>query len=217
MYTDKKARKTVMVLGCPRSGTSLLSGLLSKLGVNMGNNLRRPDKYNPEGYFEDIELLAINERLFTRAGGVTWGMIIPTKEALRRVFEEDKEEIKRAIKKRNENKIWGFKVGANLTAENWLSYLKNPTVLIIFRNPLSVINSMKETKGISLRVASFVLINHLKSILHFCNKYEKKIPINFYEFEKIKANPRRTVLKLVQILEIPITKEKIEEAIAFVK
>ena len=46
-----------------RSGTSLLGGILQRLGVMLPGETIAGDQYNPEGYFEWDEVVAIQERL----------------------------------------------------------------------------------------------------------------------------------------------------------
>ncbi|NHC16398.1 hypothetical protein G9H71_21665, partial [Motilibacter sp. E257] len=55
--------RSCVVLGCGRSGTSLLSGLLAGSGYHLGRTLLRADQSNPKGYFESGRINGINERL----------------------------------------------------------------------------------------------------------------------------------------------------------
>jgi hypothetical protein len=50
----------IVVMGCYRSGTSAVAGILHNLGVHMGNNFQEPNEQNPKGYFEDPEFVAVN-------------------------------------------------------------------------------------------------------------------------------------------------------------
>lgn len=52
VYRDR----LVAVMGLYRGGTSCVAGLLSHLGVNMGDRLVRPKRANPTGFFEPVEL-----------------------------------------------------------------------------------------------------------------------------------------------------------------
>jgi hypothetical protein len=58
-----------MVLGCARSGTSMLTGVLADSGYDPGNvlppSLLKPSALasNPKGYFEDARTVNINDRL----------------------------------------------------------------------------------------------------------------------------------------------------------
>lgn len=55
--------RNCLILGCGRSGTSMLSGTLRGAGYYMGGRLYRPREANPKGFFEAISINAINERL----------------------------------------------------------------------------------------------------------------------------------------------------------
>lgn len=55
--------RNCLILGCGRSGTSMLAGSLSGAGYYMGEKLYRPRKANPKGFFESLPINAINERL----------------------------------------------------------------------------------------------------------------------------------------------------------
>ena len=50
-------------MGAGRSGTSLLAGMISRVGYHAGAELYEPRDSNPKGFFEDAEINSINERL----------------------------------------------------------------------------------------------------------------------------------------------------------
>lgn len=66
MLLVHKPRKCIIVLGRPRSGTSLVAGILHHLGVNMGNVLVTPRPANPLGFYEDEELMKIHDLMIGR-------------------------------------------------------------------------------------------------------------------------------------------------------
>lgn len=45
----------VIVLGCFRSGTSAVAGILHHLGVFMGDPFDEPNRNNPNGFYEDLD------------------------------------------------------------------------------------------------------------------------------------------------------------------
>ena len=51
----KNKEQIYFIAGCPRSGTSLIAGLLAKHGVCVGNTTPG-DKHNEKGYFENKEI-----------------------------------------------------------------------------------------------------------------------------------------------------------------
>jgi Sulfotransferase family len=56
-------RSTVIVLGAGRSGTSLVAGLLADAGFFPGERLIPASGGNRTGYFEDLDVNALNDRL----------------------------------------------------------------------------------------------------------------------------------------------------------
>lgn len=53
----------VFILGAPRSGTSLMAGVLSGAGYLRGENQMPADERNPHGYFESLDVNFINEEI----------------------------------------------------------------------------------------------------------------------------------------------------------
>ena len=53
----------VIVVGCGRSGTSMVAGLLASAGYFMGPNLHPPREANPTGFFEGEVVKDVNEAL----------------------------------------------------------------------------------------------------------------------------------------------------------
>ena len=58
--------KNAVILGCGRSGTSLVAGSLSDAGYYMGSRLYPGSESNPKGYFESDEINRINEDLIAQ-------------------------------------------------------------------------------------------------------------------------------------------------------
>lgn len=60
--------RNCIIIGCPRSGTSLTAGTLAGVGYFMGNEVdRRSLQINLKGTFEDVEVNEINEELLARS------------------------------------------------------------------------------------------------------------------------------------------------------
>lgn len=55
--------RNCLILGCGRSGTSMLAGTLAGAGYYMGSGLYRARGANPKGFFESVAINAINEKL----------------------------------------------------------------------------------------------------------------------------------------------------------
>lgn len=60
--------RNVIIVGPPRSGTSLTSDIFARRGYYTGEGLRVGDDYNPFGYYEAEDLINANVSLFEAAG-----------------------------------------------------------------------------------------------------------------------------------------------------
>ena len=58
----------VIVTGAGRSGTSAVARVLHESGVPMGRELAAPSSINPRGFYEDRDVLALNERILRELG-----------------------------------------------------------------------------------------------------------------------------------------------------
>lgn len=67
----KQASQFVIVLGPHRSGSSLVAGALHSLGVKLGNRYIQPNEDNPKGFFEDEDIVRLNDRLL-RSMHLSW-------------------------------------------------------------------------------------------------------------------------------------------------
>lgn len=60
----------LVVIGCPRSGTSLATNLIRSAGFDIDHfgqhSLMKPnEKYNPDGFFERIDIVECNDRIIS--------------------------------------------------------------------------------------------------------------------------------------------------------
>lgn len=56
-------KKCIIVLGMHRSGTSSLTGALHLTGFDLGKNLMPPADENPKGFFENLSIVNLNDRI----------------------------------------------------------------------------------------------------------------------------------------------------------
>ena len=95
----------IVVLGMHRSGTSLVAGILYRLGVNMGSAFRAPDRHNTGGYYEDLDFRDINKVIINRAGGRWFNP--PNVEDVSEVTTHYASRIEKLVSSRSGT--WGFK------------------------------------------------------------------------------------------------------------
>lgn len=64
-FTEKDC---VIVLGMHRSGTSMMTGVLHTLGLDLGNIFLQKGRSNRKGHFEHLDLYFVNESILTKLG-----------------------------------------------------------------------------------------------------------------------------------------------------
>lgn len=134
-----KDRKTIVVFGVARSGTSMVASVLDKLGVFLG-------QYLDDVVLEDVELAGILENK-------------KDEEELKRFIE----------KRNTEHKLWGWKrPGSIQYVDQFAPLLTNPYFIIVFRDSLAIalrnrisvhtdlINNLKHTHNQYISVIEFV-------------------------------------------------------------
>jgi hypothetical protein len=142
--------KTVVVLALPRSGSSLLAGLLHRLGVRMGREqgLLKGKHFNKYGSYENQDLLMLNFNILIRAGWTGSWAYIPDDTKIKDITHRFAHRIKKVIK-RNANELWGWKDPFVAYSIPYLhKYLDNPHYIYLKRDINSVVNSQ-------VRVSSF--------------------------------------------------------------
>lgn len=75
-----------LIVGMHRSGSSLLARILFKAGANFGDpaGFYPADRWNPDGYFEQIEVLKLNRLLLHGPWGKFTYLFLPSSETMRR-------------------------------------------------------------------------------------------------------------------------------------
>ncbi len=67
----KQGNQFVFILGPHRSGSSLVADALHSVGVNLGERFIEPNEDNPKGFFEDGDIVELNDRLL-RSLNLSW-------------------------------------------------------------------------------------------------------------------------------------------------
>lgn len=68
MESDTQKKICVCIMGMHRSGTSALAGSIARMGFDCGYSLLPKGEENQKGFYENAEILKINEELLNRAG-----------------------------------------------------------------------------------------------------------------------------------------------------
>jgi len=139
----------IVVLGMHRSGTSLLSSILRRMGVNMGTNFLNEDYWNPYGYWEDKDFLWINKGILENAGG-SWRNP-PSRDHITGGAKKFSKAIRETLdrKMRETNALnWGWKDPRTcLTIWEYHERLPDPKYIYIRRSPFNIYASLIKLHG----------------------------------------------------------------------
>ncbi len=98
--------KVFPVLGFHRSGTSLTSMILHRLGVNMGKRMLPPNDGNKKGFYENADFVKLNDRILDLASG-SW-FDPPSRKHIFAAGDILQQPIYNCIN-RNKGELWGWK------------------------------------------------------------------------------------------------------------
>src|SRR4051794_19283438 len=139
------AQKTVVVLGLARSGTSVTTGVLEALGVDMGPP-SWPTDWNPKGNFEDEDFGKLHKAILNSAEEGRTYFDPPSQERILAQKEKFAGQIQNLVAEKSKGKpLWGWKHPDTLMmTELYMPYLADPHFVLVFRNPLGTAQSTVE-------------------------------------------------------------------------
>lgn len=148
----KSIRPGVIILGMHRSGTSVIGGLINKMGLNTGGPLIAAGKDNEKGFFERIDVVLENDELMKKQGiHYAWKThkydnLIGLKDAIDGMNGNEFREGKRGLAFLNNkaSEPWMLKdPRLCLTLRTWLPLLNFiPAILFTYRHPMDVALSL---------------------------------------------------------------------------
>lgn len=204
--------KTVVVLGMHRSGSSLTSGLLEALGVNMGERLMAESRANPVGYFEDKAFLRLNRKILHAAGG-TW-YDPPSAEAIRTQKEPFRSEVEALFQ--DKPALWGWKdPRTSLTLEVYLDHLPHPHVVVTHRDPEAIAQSLVN-RGDMQHEEALALVSLYEERIDALLKAHPELPRLHASYEAITRRPERWIEEAIRFLDLKPTPQQREEALSLV-
>jgi GT2 family glycosyltransferase/glycosyltransferase involved in cell wall biosynthesis len=142
----------ICIAGAHRSGTSMLTRLLHACGLYLGpkEELMPAQADNPDGFWEHLGFVALNDELLGELGGA-WDLPPKRDENFAHArLDPLRMKARLLVEKFDSASLWGWKDPRNsLTLPFWQNLLPGMKTLIMVRNPLEVAHSMKERNGTS--------------------------------------------------------------------
>src|SRR5215467_10027179 len=136
-----ETQAAICIAGAHRSGTSMVTRLLHCCGLELGpkSELMPPQADNPEGFWEHLGFVALNDQLLSELGGA-WDLPPPPNEDFTSArLDPLRLKARLLIEKFDSACVWGWKDPRNsLTLPFWQQLLSRLKTVIVVRNPLEV-------------------------------------------------------------------------------
>lgn len=184
-----------MILGMHRSGTSALSGTLNILDVYLGSELMEPKEQNAKGFYENMLLYRVNEKLLN-AMGSSWDDVFYHEDKLGAL--QDISELENVLKQEFQySQIFAIK-------DPRLAYLfpfyaralanlgVDVKVIIPYRNPLEVASSLSIRNGFSQEKGMLLWVYHFL----LSEWQSRKFPRVITSFDELLESPE-SVIKII--------------------
>jgi len=131
----------LVIAGMHRSGTSLVASILADTGLHLGDHLLGPGEGNPAGHYEDLDFLALHQRILAANGLGTDGFT--TQRELVVPPELAHESARLIIARRSRGSPWGWKEPrTTLFLNHWAEAIPEARFLLLFRRPWEVVDSL---------------------------------------------------------------------------
>ena len=165
-----------LICGMHRSGTSLVAQIAYAAGVDFGDSetFWPADAWNPNGYFEQKDIIAVNKRLINGRLGKTHYLRPPNEALISKRAEKCNAELKRLTLKYANNVVKENRFC--MTLDEWLKAGANITrILVVIRDPAGVAHSLRKRNHIPAIVSNRLWYEHLSrlenSITHIPRQY----------------------------------------------
>lgn len=186
----------IIVLGCYRSGTSAVAGVLHKLGVHMGDQFDSPNDNNSSGYWEDLDFKNIHKKM----------------EDSKDDHKITKEYFNLIEKREKSHKLWGVKDPLLCVyLMQLVRNIKNDHKLIVCRRKkedvaLSMSKALKEKKY-PMRFLPLVEF-YINSMNEQINQYRG--PILELDHNETLKNPEFHVSRIANFVSLPYQKKTVQ-------
>lgn len=183
-------KRIVVVLGMHRSGTSAIARSLKALSVELGDNLMPPVPGNNDlGFWEDMDIYRLNERLFAKVG-TAWDRLssVSVSPLLGEAFASERYEASALIERKlAATPVFGFKDPRTaILLPFWKCVFEDLGIedryVLALRNPLEVAESLRKrdkfevTFGLLLWLKyNWAAVEHSADRSRVCVAYEKMI------------------------------------------
>lgn len=205
------SQRVVIVVGPGRSGTSTLTRGMAALGVELGDNLKPASRKNPKGFFEDLDILDINQRLHRLFGLTTTGSDVRPEDqrhfasaSVNALHDEAVDLMRRRF---GRFPIWGFKSGGVLRLlPFWERVFETlhlqPSYVVALRHPVSVARSRARLNPLRGRQEKSDLewLSRMVPYFHLLRAH----PLAVVDYDRLMEGPEHELERVATHLALPL-------------
>jgi hypothetical protein len=204
----------ICITGMHRSGTSMIARLLNICGLYLGEekDLMNSQPDNPEGFWENIHFVDLNDKILSKLGGA-WDLppLIKTGWGKQLGFKTLYSKASELLHKFKGHESWGWKDPRNcLTTPFWNSLIRNLKFVICIRDPLEVAQSLQKRGGSSNAFGLNLWFIYNRQLL-FNTKPQQRI---ITHFESYFIDPKEELKRVIDFLQLHISEQLINQACA---
>lgn len=198
--------RPVALVGMHRSGTSMVAKLLDQAGLYLGpeSALMPPAEENPEGFFEHLEFVRLNDEILNAAGA---GWDCPPDAEFRWENHELDGLRERAIALAStidDRTPWGWKdPRTTLTLPFWELALGPLAVIAVVRNPLEVVTSLHRRNGFSVALSLTLWRIYAERLIQSTLPSERIVT----HYDAFFSQPEQEVERLAAFIGLPSSVE----------
>jgi GT2 family glycosyltransferase/glycosyltransferase involved in cell wall biosynthesis len=200
--SNAETQKAICIAGAHRSGTSMLTRLLHGCGLYLGpkDALMPPQADNPDGFWEHLGFVALNDELLDGLGGA-WDLPPKADENLSSErLDAVRMKARFLIESFDSAEVWGWKDPRNsLTLRFWEDLLPTLKTVIILRNPLEVAYSMRKRNGTSYAFGLRLWEIYNRRLIETAGNHERLVTRYDLFFE----NPEKELQRIANFIGLP--------------
>ena len=204
-------KQLVVILGMHRSGTSLITKSIELFGFSLGENLMEASEDNPTGFWEDLDLVALNDQILA-SNQATWDSPLDTTE--RDFSEHFHERAKSLLQSKLDftDRLVLKDPRLCLLLPFWSEQFRalelDVHFIALYRNPLEVAASLSARDDMSIEQG--LLLDY---IYNSCVLRHSGYPVCLVNYRQFLAEPLRELRRIADHLGLVLPEA---EAMAFV-
>ena len=206
------ATPLILVAGSGRSGTSATARVLHESGVRMGDELAQASDVNPDGFYEDMGVWRLHDRMFAELGlsGMWSATRWPWRSTVLAVAFSYRDEMASLAA----GALDGWKEPRfALTLEAWLPLLPvPPKVVVCLRSPAAYAESVTRVFGlVDADAAERQWARHYRRLLDVIRDY--RLEATCVEYNALVEQPEETVARLARFVGRSLDASYVEPAL----